>query len=160
MNIGRHTATKQLVSGKWGTVYATNDRSQEELLNIYQITVNVEVISTTANTVGKLWQGTKLSGLSGNGTLSVWYGSPFSMRTIEYFQQYKKTPDLEFTVYNNDPDSGTGEQIMTIHNVQLLDFPIAMLNGDGDAMEQSINFVFEGYTPTKLFTDPDSTLIL
>lgn len=160
MSTGRYTATKQLVNGKWGTIYVTNDISTEELLNVHNITVNVEVLSTTANVIGKLWQGTKLSGLNGTGTLNLWYGSPFSMRTIEFFEQYKRTPNLEMTVYNNDPDSGTGDQILTIKNVQFLDFPMALLDADTGAMDQAINFVFEGYTMTKSFVDPDSTLIL
>lgn len=159
-NIGRFTQTKQLVGGKWGTLYVVTDTTVEEILNLHNVTINIETESTTHNAAGKLWRGTKMSGLAGTGTMNIWYGSPFSLKSIEYFQQYKKTPDFDITCYNWDPDSGTGNQLLTIHNVQLQDLPIGLIDSDAGGMDQTINFVWERYTLTEHFTDADSTFLV
>jgi hypothetical protein len=134
------------LSGKEGRAYAKIGGNNEELFFARSIEATVEKTKAEVKALGKRMVGHKTTGLSGTGSMTIYYMSPLFRSLIS---QYKLTGEdvyFDLVIENDDPSSDVGKQSVLLNDCNLDSTLLAMLDGDSDdPLEEDADFTFEDF---------------
>ncbi|MCL2547905.1 MAG: phage tail tube protein [Symbiobacteriaceae bacterium] len=147
----------ELVNGRKGSVYFTRKGRRKEIAGVQSITANRNLSTTTFVTVGTIRKQNRITGVEGNGTMSLNY---WLVKEInEMVDEYETTgvfPEWDIMVVNEQAGATLGNQTVQLFGCQLSGtVPLAMLNAaSDDGMTFDINFSFDNSENLESFNDP------
>lgn len=133
------------VNGREGIATAEIDGQVIELMELANITINVEKTKTEFKAMGTRNTQNKATGWKGTGSCNLRY---VSTRWAKLFQDYAKTgKDIYFTIVvtNEDAGSRTGKQVIQILGCNLDSLDIAKLDIDSEILDQDVDFTFNDF---------------
>jgi Phage tail tube protein len=142
------------ISGQEGRAYATIDGINEEMFYVKSLEATVEKEKADIKTLGRRGTQHKATGWSGSGSMTIYYTtSKFRQMMIKYIRDGIDTY-FDIQVVNDDPSSGIGQQTVTLTGVNLNSVIMAKLDTDSEALEEDVEFTFEGVSILGEFTTP------
>lgn len=115
-----------------------------KMIETSEFSATIKKTKTDVNTLGSRWQGKKVTGIAGSGSLTAYL---VTSDFIKYGLEYADTGrDIYFdaTLTIEDSTSKTGKQIVIIHHINLDEVPIADFKAGKDVMNWKTGFSFEG----------------
>lgn len=142
------------ISGQEGRAYATINGQVEEMFYIKTLEATVEKEKKEVKTLGRRGTQHKATGWSGSGSMTIYYvTSLFRQMMLEYMNTGRDTYfDIQIT--NEDPTSKIGRQTVTLKRVNLDSVIMVSLDTDSDALEEDLDFTFEGIELQEKFHKP------
>lgn len=145
---------KDTISGQEGRAYATINGRIEEMFYVKSLEAKVEKEKTELKTLGRRGTQHKATGWSGSGSMTIYYmTSTFRQMMLDYMNHGKDTY-FDIQVINEDPTSSVGKQTIVLQGVNLDSMIIASLDTDAEALEEDIDFTFEGVIMQDKFKTP------
>lgn len=133
---------EDVINGREGTATAEIDGKIVELMELSNITINIEKTKTEFKALGTRNTQNKATGWVGTGSMTVRY---MSSRWVKQLIKYIKDGiDTYFTitVTNNDPGSRTGKQTIQITGCNIDSLDVAKLDIDAEILDQDMDFTF------------------
>lgn len=133
------------VNGREGVATAEINGEVIELMELANLSINIEKNKTEFKAMGTRNTQNKSTGWKGTGSANVRY---ISSRWAKLMQDYVKTgKDTYFTIVvtNEDPGSATGKQVIQVLGCNLDSLDIAKLDVDADVLDQDIDFTFNDF---------------
>lgn len=144
------------ISGQEGRAYATINGQVEEMFYIKTLEATVEKEKADVKTLGRRGTQHKAIGWNGTGSMTIYYvTSRFRQLMLDYMSSGKDT-DFDVTITNDDPNSTIGLQTITLLGVNLDSVVMVSLDTESDALEEDIDFTFEGVDMGQAFAAPAS----
>ncbi|MGO4374455.1 phage tail tube protein [Paenibacillus sp. 2TAB19] len=140
------------ISGQEGRAYATINGQTEEMFYIKTLEASIEKTKAEIKTLGHRGLQHKATGWSGTGSMTIYYvTTKFRQMMLDYV---KTGIDSYFDVVivNEDPASSIGKQTVTLYNVNLNKVIIGKLDTESEALEEELEFTFEGVDIADHFT--------
>ncbi|MCY9540918.1 phage tail tube protein [Paenibacillus alvei] len=145
---------KDTISGQEGRAYATINGRIEEMFYVKSLEAKVEKEKTELKTLGRRGTQHKATGWSGSGSMTIYYmTSMFRQMMLDYMNHGKDTY-FDIQIINEDPTSSVGKQTIVLQGVNLDSMVIASLDTDAEALEEDIDFTFEGVIMQDQFKTP------
>lgn len=145
---------KDTISGQEGRAYATINGRVEEMFYVKSLEAKVEKEKTELKTLGRRGTQHKATGWSGSGSMTIYYmTSMFRRMMLDYMNNGKDTY-FDIQIINEDPTSSVGKQTIVLQGVNLDSMVIASLDTDAEALEEDIDFTFEGVIMQDQFKTP------
>jgi hypothetical protein len=132
------------ISGQEGRAYANINGINEEMFYIKTLEASIEKTKAEIKTLGHRGLQHKATGWSGTGSMTIYYvTTKFRQMMLDYV---KTGIDSYFDVVivNEDPASSIGKQTVTLYNVNLNKVIIGKLDTESEALEEELEFTFEG----------------
>ncbi len=140
------------INGKFCKIFATIDGNVEEIAIAKTIEATVEKTKEEIRVMGDLWTQHKATGLSGSGTMTLYYCSPLFRKMMVGFEKTKKDSYFTMTIISNDEGSNAGTQTVILNDVNINSTVAA--KGDVDAiLDEEIPFTFSGWSFPSHFND-------
>lgn len=146
------TTGQNVISGGEGTLQIEDASNLITLANVTKLEANIDKDKSEIQVVGKRMNLHKTVGISGSGTLSLYY---LSARFREDLKGYKDSGTdryYEITATNNDLSSGAGKQVVVLHGVNFDSIPLSLLDGSHTELTEDLDFTFEDFEITTPFT--------
>ena len=146
---------RDTLNGKEGRAYATIDGRNIAMFYLKKVEASIKKNKTPKNVLGGRATQNKATGWAGSGTLTMYYmTSEFRALMLEYVNTGK---DIYFdlTFVNDDPASDVGIQTVVLKRCNLDEVPIALLDVDNNALEESLTLTFEGVDMPDKFKEPE-----
>ena len=124
--------TQDTISGKEGRAYAKINGSNEELFFAKTIEANLEKNKSEIKALGRRMTGHKTTGMSGSGSMTIYYMSPLFRSLAKEYKDTGKDLFFDLVIENNDPASAAGKQSVLLMDVNLDSTVLAMLDADSD----------------------------
>ena len=138
--------TQDTISGKEGRAYAKINGSNEELFFAKTVEANVEKNKSEVKALGRRMTGHKTTGMSGTGSMTIYYMSPLFRSVIKEYKDTGKDLFFDLVIENDDPASAAGKQSVLLMDVNLDSTVLAMLDADSDdPLEEDVDFTFEDF---------------
>ena len=138
--------TQDTISGKEGRAYAKINGSNEELFFAKTVEANVEKNKSEIKALGRRMTGHKTTGMSGTGSMTIYYMSPLFRSVIKEYKDTGKDLFFDLVIENDDPASAAGKQSVLLMDVNLDSTVLAMLDADSDdPLEEDVDFTFEDF---------------
>ncbi|MDQ0063555.1 phage tail tube protein [Paenibacillus harenae] len=140
------------ISGQEGRAYANINGQTEEMFYIKTLEASIEKTKAEIKTLGHRGLQHKATGWSGTGSMTIYYvTTKFRQMMLDYV---KTGIDSYFDVVivNEDPASTIGKQTVTLYNVNLNKVIIGKLDTESEALEEELEFTFEGVDIQDSFT--------
>lgn len=138
--------TQDTISGKEGRAYAKINGSNEELFFAKTIEANLEKNKSEIKALGRRMTGHKTTGMSGSGSMTIYYMSPLFRSLAKEYKDTGKDLFFDLVIENNDPASAAGKQSVLLMDVNLDSTVLAMLDADSDdPLEEDVDFTFEDF---------------
>ncbi|MBP1990210.1 phage tail tube protein [Paenibacillus eucommiae] len=135
---------KDTISGQEGRAYTTINGVVEEMFYVKTLEATIEKEKAEIKTLGRRGTQHKATGWSGSGSMTIYYTtSKFRKMMTDYISKGKDTY-FDITIVNEDPTSSTGTQRIILTGVNLDSVIIAKLDTESDALDEDIDFTFEG----------------
>ncbi|WP_127531196.1 phage tail tube protein [Paenibacillus kobensis] len=142
------------INGREGRAYAVINGKVEEMFYIKSLEATIEKEKAEIKMLGQRGTKHKAIGWSGSGSMTIYYTtSLFRELMLSYVD---KGVDTYFDIHivNEDPNSSVGKQDVTLKGVNLDKVIMAKLDTDSEALEEDIDFTFEGVTINDPFGKP------
>jgi len=146
------------VQGSMGECYMTLDGRRINLMQLVNISANIEKTKEQVPILGKVGKGNKSTGWSGSGSATMHYGSP---QLRKAFAEYAKTgKDFYFDIQltNEDPTSTIGRQTVILKECNMDSYLLAQLDTDSSYLDEDFDFTFEDFEIPEEFKDLEGTL--
>ncbi|MNI36227.1 Phage-like element PBSX protein XkdM [compost metagenome] len=102
-------------------------------------------------TLGRRGTQHKATGWSGSGSMTIYYTTTlFREMMMKYINQGVDTY-FDIMIVNEDPSSSIGKQTVTLTGVNLDSVIMGKLDTESDALDEDIDFTFEGVTINEQF---------
>ncbi|MGO4545797.1 phage tail tube protein [Paenibacillus sp. 2TAB23] len=140
------------ISGREGRAFTVINNSQEEMFYVKTLEASIEKQKAEIKTLGHRGMQHKATGWSGTGTMTIYYvTSKFRQMMLDYV---KTGVDAYFdiVIMNEDSASATGKQTVVLNKVNLNKVIIGKLDTESEALEEEIEFTFEGVDIQDHFT--------
>ncbi|OPA76622.1 phage portal protein [Paenibacillus selenitireducens] len=145
---------KDTISGQEGRAYGIINGRNEEMFFVKKLEAKLEKEKTDIKTLGRRGTQHKATGWSGSGSMTIYYvTSLFRQMMLDYINKGIDTY-FDIQIVNEDPTSSIGKQTIILNDVNLNGVVIAMLDTGSDALEEDIDFTFEGVTMQDQFKAP------
>lgn len=129
----------QVWNGKWGQVWVDGELMSEATAFRAEVTLNYEDVQMTR----KLMTGKKLTGLEGEGEITLHKVSSFMMQKIAADLKKGIVPDITIESSIEDP-AGIGEERIAVKHVKFEKVTLADWEA-GSLGEESLSFSFTDY---------------
>ena len=149
---------RDALNGKSGSAYMTIDNQNIEMFNLKKLQVDGEFQESDFKVVGTTLVQKKTTGVSYNGSMTIYYGTPHFIRLLSDYAKTGKLPYFTLQVTNDDPSTSMGTQTVVLYNVKLQKLPLAMLDADADWLESEIGFSFTNFEVLNYFNDAPAQL--
>ncbi|WP_139992642.1 MULTISPECIES: phage tail tube protein [Paenibacillus] len=140
------------ISGREGRAFTVINNSQEEMFYVKTLEASIEKQKAEIKTLGHRGLQHKATGWSGTGTMTIYYvTTKFRQMMLDYV---KTGVDAYFdiVIMNEDSSSATGKQTVVLNKVNLNKVIIGKLDTESEALEEEIEFTFEGVDIQDHFT--------
>lgn len=138
------------------TLYnADGSTTVEDLFIAKSLEATATLQKTAGRTLGKRGDQHKITGWSGEGTMTLYYASSIFRRiAIEYITS--GTP-LTFDLYveNDDPGSTIGSQSTILRNCLIDSVVVAKFDVDADFLDEDVSFTFDDVSMPDEFQAPN-----
>ncbi|GAA3410401.1 phage tail tube protein [Paenibacillus hodogayensis] len=142
------------ISGQEGRAYATIQSQNVEMFYLKNIEATVEKQKAEMKAIGRRGVQHKATGWKGSGTMTIYYAtSRFRELMLDYMSTGRDTY-FSITIVNEDPNSQTGKQEVTLKNVNLDKVIMAKLDTESDMLDEEVGFTFEDVEIKNSFRDP------
>lgn len=145
---------RDTISGQEGRAYATIDGRVEEMFYIKTLEATVEKEKAEIKTLGKRGTQHKAIGWSGSGSMTIYYVTTLFRELMYKYMQSGVDTYFDIKVINEDPASSIGTQEIVLRNVNLNSVVMASLDTEAEALEEEIEFTFEGIDVSRSFNKP------
>lgn len=137
---------KDAISGKEGRGYIKINGNNEELFFAKAIEATIEKAKSDVKTIGRRMAGHKTTGLTGSGSMTVYYLSPMFRQIVAEYKNTGRDLYLDMVIENNDQESAAGRQDVLLTGVNFDSVVLAKLDGDSDdALDEEIAFTFDDF---------------
>lgn len=143
-----------LVSGKEGRAYTIINGNSEEMFFVKSLEAKIEKQKAEIKTLGSQQTQHKTTGWSGTGSMTIYYVTSKFRKMMESYLQTGQDTFFDIMVVNEDPSSTIGKQSVILRKVNLNSVILAKLDVESDALEEEIEFTFEGVTFEDSFKAP------
>ncbi|OBZ08604.1 phage tail tube protein [Bacillus sp. FJAT-26390] len=140
------------ISGREGKAFTVINNSREEMFYVKTLEASIEKQKAEIKTLGHRGLQHKATGWSGTGTMTIYYvTTKFRQMMLDYV---KTGVDAYFdiVIMNEDSSSATGKQTVVLNKVNLNKVIIGKLDTESEALEEEIEFTFEGVDIQDSFT--------
>jgi len=142
------------INGQEGRAYAKINGQVEEMFYIKSLEATIEKEKAEIKTLGQRGTQHKATGWSGSGSMTIYYvTSKFRELMLSYVAKGIDTY-FDIQIVNEDPNSSIGKQDVTLKGVNLDKVIIAKLDTESEALEEEIEFTFEGVSLNDTFEQP------
>lgn len=144
------------ISGKLGSCFTTINGRRYNFMQARKITATVEKLKTAVPILGKTGQSNKSTGWKGSGSAEFYFNTSIFAEMMETFKDSGK--DIYFTMQliNDDPNSKSYGQQVTLIDCNLDKVILAALDiTSDDPLTSSTDFTFDDYHIDKPFNDLD-----
>ncbi|MGO4181376.1 phage tail tube protein [Paenibacillus sp. TAF43_2] len=140
------------ISGREGRAYTIINGLQEEMFYIKTLEASIEKQKAEIKTLGHRGLQHKATGWSGTGTMTIYYvTSKFRKMMLDYVNTGVDAY-FDISIINEDPSSATGKQTVFLHKVNLNKVIIGKLDTESEALEEELEFTFEGLDIAEQFS--------
>jgi hypothetical protein len=147
------------VSAKLGKCYVIIDGQRELWLNVKNIEVKATIDSTDVPRLGSFVKGSRATGMAYSGTMTIYKVNPRIDNIIQQMADTGLVPYFDIQTVNEDPTAKNGRDVKLIKDCHLDgDIVIAAMDGDGEFLEQEVNFNAGGVQPLEKF-NADTSII-
>lgn len=136
-----------------GKVVATIDGKNITLLEAKEFTPEVEFNKEDVRALGNRWVGSKVTSISGSGTLNLYYVSSMWNQIVEKYSTTGYLPKMSVTGTMEDTTTGIGKQTVRIDNFMPDSVKLIHLEADDGTTEQEMDFTFSGFKVITAFKD-------
>lgn len=132
------------ISGQEGRAYANINGINEEMFYIKTLEASIEKTKAEIKTLGHRGLQHKATGWSGTGSMTIYYvTTKFRQMMLDYVKTGIDSY-FDIVIVNEDPASSIGKQTVTLYNVNLNKVIIGKLDTESEALEEELEFTFEG----------------
>ncbi len=135
---------RNAINGKCCKALATINGEVFDLCWIKTFDANVEKSKTDVPVMGDIWMQKKSGGVSGSGSMTVYYCSPVFRDMITRFINSHVDEYFTMTVINDDESSSAGVQAVVFNDVNIDGCSAGKFDVTTDALEEDISFTFSG----------------
>lgn len=134
------------VNGKEGRAYAKINGNNELLFMAKTIEATIEKAKSEIKAIGRRMTGHKAAGMSGSGTMTIYYVSPLFRSMMKSYKETGVDVYFDMVIENDDPASSAGKQSTLLVDCNLDSVILAKLDGDSDdALEEEVAFTFDDF---------------
>lgn len=138
--------SKDAISGKEGRAYAKINGNNELLFMAKTIEATVEKAKSEIKTIGRRMTGHKSMGMSGSGTMTIYYVTPLFRSMLKSYKETGVDTYFDIVIENDDPTSAAGKQTVLLLGCNTDSVLLAKLDGDSDdALDEEVAFTFEDF---------------
>ena len=138
--------SKDAISGKEGRAYAKINGNNELLFMAKTIEATVEKAKSEIKTIGRRMVGHKSMGMSGSGTMTIYYVTPLFRSMLKSYKETGIDTYFDIVIENDDPTSAAGKQTVLLIGCNTDSVLLAKLDGDSDdALDEEVAFTFEDF---------------
>lgn len=138
--------SKDAISGKEGRAYAKINGNNELLFMAKTIEATVEKAKSEIKTIGRRMTGHKSMGMSGSGTMTIYYLTPLFRSMLKSYKETGVDTYFDIVIENDDPTSAAGKQTVLLIGCNTDSILLAKLDGDSDdALDEEVAFTFEDF---------------
>lgn len=138
--------SKDAINGKKGRAYAKIDGNNELLFMAKTIEATAEKAKSEIKSIGRRMTGHKAMGLSGSGTMTIYYVTPLFRGMMKNYKDTGVDTYFDLVVENDDPASAAGKQTALLIDCNIDSVLLAKLDGDSDdALDEEVAFTFEDF---------------
>lgn len=147
------------VSAKLGKCYVIIDGQRELWLNVKSIEVKATIDSTDVARLGSFVKGSRATGMAYSGTMTIYKVNPRVDNMIQQMANTGLVPYFDIQTVNEDPTAKNGRDVKLVKDCHLDgDITIAAMDGDGEFLEQEVNFNAGGVEALEKF-NADTSII-
>ena len=144
------------INGRLCKCFATIDGKVEELFFASSFEASIDKNKDEMGVMGDLWTHHKASSLSGSGNFTIKYASPVFRAMLKRYETTQVDEYFNITVVNNDPGSKAGIQTVVLLDCNIDGSVATKFDVDSGALEEDINFTFEGVEYPSQFVNPST----
>jgi len=142
------------ISGKEGIATAVIDGSVYELFDCKTAEATLEYIKGVIKGMGRRFEGHKVNGVRGSGTLELHYMRKIFREQAASYVKTGKALYFDLQMVNADPASAAGKQTVLLKRCNLNSIILGKLDAVADdALSESLPFTFEGLEYLDHFTE-------
>lgn len=142
----RELMPQDTINGKKGSAFAKIGGNNEEMFFAKTIEATLELLKAEVKSVGRMMVGHKVTGMSGSGSMTLYYLSPMFRTLVSDYKNTGANMSFDMVIENDDNESGAGKQVVMLTGVLLDSVTLAKLDGDADdALEEDVDFTFDGF---------------
>ena len=124
--------SKDAISGKEGRAYAKINGNNELLFMAKTIEATIEKAKSEIKTIGRRMVGHKSMGMSGSGTMTIYYVTPLFRSMLKSYKETGVDTYFDIVIENDDPTSAAGKQTVLLIGCNTDSILLAKLDGDSD----------------------------
>ena len=154
------TTGQNVINGGEGTLQVEDGGNLITLANVTKLEANVKKDKSEIQVVGKRMTLHKTVGMSGEGTLSLYYLSSRFRADLDDYKSKGTDHYYEITATNHDPSSAANTQVVKLHGVNFDSIPASLLDGSHSELTEDLDFTFEDFevvTPFSADADVERT---
>jgi len=135
-----------VINGNEGVLQAVIDGRVEELGSAKEFEAEITYNKEEIRAIGQRMVAHKITGMSGSGSLTVYYNSHMFRRLADVYKRTGTFPEISLICTNLDPATVQvlGTQTVALRCVKPDSTILTMLN-EGDKLEEDFSFTFEDY---------------
>ncbi len=141
------------ISAKEGVAYVTIDGFMHEAFYARNIEAKVDKQKVELHLLGKRMTQHKTVGMTGSGTMLIYYMSPYYRQMVEKYKDTGEETYFEMMLKNEDPESTVGANAQTLHDVSVDSVTLAKFDMDGEVLDEEVPFTFDDYTGIAQFAE-------
>lgn len=150
---------KDAVSAKLGKCFVIIDGTRYLWLNVKSIECKASVSSTDVSRLGTLVTGSRVTGLSYSGTMTIYKVDAVVDNMVQQMADSGVVPYFDIQTVNEDPTAGNGRDVKLIKDCHIDgDIVIAAMDGEGEFLEQEVGFKAGGVEPLEKFSNTTSII--
>jgi len=147
------------VSAKLGKCYVIINGVRELWLNVKNIEVKATIDSTEVPRLGSFVKGSRATGMSYSGTMTIYKVNPKVDDIVQQMADSGMVPYFDLQTVNEDPTAANGRDVKLVKDCHLDgDIIVAAMDGDGEFLEQEVNFNAGGVQPLEKFAAGTSVI--
>jgi len=127
-----------------GKVIATIDGKNYTLFETKEFTPEIELNKEDVRVLGQRWVYSKVTSITGSGTLNVHFVSSMWAKIVEDYQNTGKLPKMSITGTMEDNTTGIGKQTIRFENFMPDGVKLLHLEADDGTTENEMDFTFAG----------------
>lgn len=151
-------AAYRAIRGNAGSVCVKLGGNNYEIGAIVSFKATLEISNSEVKSVGATMVGHKQGMVSGSFEATIQYNVPIFRTYIETYVKKGTMGRLQFTVINEDPNSGVGTQKVIIKNALLDSVPLTSVDADSDVLTDDISGTFDDFQIVNSFEHKTDTI--
>ena len=150
---------KDAVSAKLGKCYVIINGTRYLWLNVKSLEAKAIIESTDVPRLGSFVTASRPTGMSYEGTMTIYKVDSVVDDMVQQMAASGNVPYFDIQTVNEDPTSGNGRDVKLIKDCCLDgDIVIAAMDGEGDFLEQEVNFKAGGVEALEKFSNSTSII--